>query len=858
MTQHIDPDELAFAQEHPHAYAAIQYALRGWRVLPVHWITEHGNCTCLAGGQAACVSAGKHPYEPDWPNAATSEITEVITIWGAAPLANVGIATGRTSGVFVIDVDEGVRPDGTYKQGLESKLALEDQYGDFPSTYTVRTGGGGCQFYFSVPDGYSIKTLSRAFGPDLPDIDVRGDGGMVVAPPSVSGRGPYMVEVPGEVADPPLWLIDLLLQRGIMEPLALPQDPVDPTTDPVTAVEPTEAPGWLAGSIETKLEEVRNAPEGEGNQTINRIAFMIGQYVPHGWISRAEAEERLLEAVQSWAHPHPQAAYTIRRAVHQGMQEPYTAVADRTTGPGVTVSNDANAATWLRHEIGQGELSCLFRRDGVLVHTPRIGEAGYIMPPAEEAEQGVHPGPAQVRPVTTKHVKSLVEVRYNVVKGRNRTPCLFPWKAAESAVSAAEIGEGTPNLRELNGITHTPVLRPDGTVLDTPGYDEPTGLLYLPEVGLDVPSVPEQPTMEEVHDALKFIMSAVDQFPFVSDRDRANWLAAMFTPMLRPLLPPPYPWFVISAPQPGSGKTLLAKMIGIVHGMTTRGMLPESSDEQRKLFTSVLTATTAPVVLFDNMRGVIRSSELEKLLTSVTHSDRILGQSKEVALANDRLWLGTGNNAKIGGDLARRTWPIVIDPHQPDPHLRTGFVIADLEAWMYEHRGEYLAALLTVARGWVLAGQPAEIIRSDSYATWDGSMRGLMDWCGGPAGFGQSDAASVTISNEDDTEWAEFLEALYEVFGEQPFTARNVLEHLPQQARVNGHEKTILVENLPTDLADRYGKAATDGGFVKSLGKWLGNRDGRYADGWSVRGSRVGKHAVKFIVTPPAEDGERA
>jgi bifunctional DNA primase/polymerase-like protein len=856
MTQHTDPDELAFAREYPHAYAAIGYAQRGWRVLPVHRINEHGRCTCLAGGQARCVSAGKHPMEPDWPDKATTEVSEIIDTWGPNRLANVGIATGRTSGIFVVDVDEGVRPDGTYKQGLESKLALEDQYGDFPQTYTVRTGGGGCQYYFAMPDGYSIKTIAKAFGDERPDIDIRGDGGMVVAPPSVSGRGPYRVEIQGEVADPPMWMVDLLLQRGIMEPLDLPVDPVDSSTgEDGPAVEPSEAPGWLASSIDTKLEEVRNAPEGEGNQTINRIAFMIGQYVPHGWISQDEAVERLVEAVNSWAHPHPQASYTIRRAVRQGMAEPYTAVADRTTGPGVTVSNDANAATWLRHEIGQGELSCLFRRDGVLVHTPRIGEAGYIMPPPDEAEQGVHPGPAQVRPVSTKHVKSLVEVRYNVVKGRNRTPCLFPWKAAESAVSAAEIGEGTPNLRELHGITHTPVLRPDGTVLDAPGYDEPTGLLYLPEDGLHVPPVPDQPTMEEVHDALKFILSAVDQFPFVDDRDRANWLAGMFTPLLRPLLPPPYPWFVISAPQPGSGKTLLAKMIGIVHGLTIRGMLPESADEQRKLFTSILATTTAPVVLFDNMRGVVRSSELEKLLTSATHSDRILNQSKEVALTNDRLWLGTGNNAKIGGDLARRTWPIVIDPHQPDPHLRTGFLIADLEAWMYEHRGEYLAALLTVARGWVLAGCPAEIIRSDSYATWDGSMRGLMDWAGGPAGFGQSDEASSKISNEDDAEWAEFLEALHDVFGTRPFTARQVLEHLPQQARVHGHDRTLLVENLPGDLADRYGRPGSDGGFVKSLGKWLGNRDGRYADGWTVHAARSGKHAVRYVVTPP-EGGE--
>lgn len=340
MTSAInDPDEAAFAQEHPRAYAAIQYALRGWRVLPVHWITEHGRCTCLAGGQAACASAGKHPLDPGWPDEATTDVDEIILIWGQSPEANIGIATGSASGFFVVDVDEGVRADGTYKQGLESLIDLTDQYEELPETRAHQTGGGGTQYLFTMPDGYTIKSLSRgknlepALGAEYPDIDIKGDGGMVVAPPSVSGRGPYRVETDAEVAEAPQWLLDLLLQRGIMEPLEAPRDPA-PAPDPAPNQQ-TPVPRWFAQSLADKLAEVRDAPDGQGNDTINRVAYMIGQYVPHGWIEFADAERQLREAVNTWQFPHPKAAYTIRRALTEGTQEPYrlTSPAPSGTGP---------------------------------------------------------------------------------------------------------------------------------------------------------------------------------------------------------------------------------------------------------------------------------------------------------------------------------------------------------------------------------------------------------------------------------------------------------------------------------------------------------------------------------------------
>jgi hypothetical protein len=126
-----------------------------------------------------------------------------------------------------------------------------------------------------------------------------------------------------------------------------------------------------------------------------------------------------------------------------------------------------------------------------------------------------------------------------------------------------------------------------------------------------VPPIPAQPTPDEIRAAVELILTPIAEFPFVSEDDRATWIGLLFTPALRPLLRGPYPMGVITATNPGSGKTLLAKMIRTVHGGVQRGEMPRDADELRKAITATLIDTTGPVITFDNLTGVIRSSVLE-------------------------------------------------------------------------------------------------------------------------------------------------------------------------------------------------------------------------------------------------------
>lgn len=182
--------------------AALEYASRGWPVVPVHPILADRSCGCR---KADCDDAGKHPIWKDWPNAATVEPAAIRASWNEFPLAGVGIVTGQRSGLFVFDVDT--------KPGKRGDLTLEDlerAHGRLPYSVRARTGSGGLHIYFILPEGRSVSNHSPFAG-----IDIRGTGGYVVAPPSPhasGGRYEWLDGGPEECSlEPaPEWLLEML------------------------------------------------------------------------------------------------------------------------------------------------------------------------------------------------------------------------------------------------------------------------------------------------------------------------------------------------------------------------------------------------------------------------------------------------------------------------------------------------------------------------------------------------------------------------------------------------------------------------------------------------------------------------
>jgi hypothetical protein len=186
----------------PLLYAALSYAARGWMVIPLHWPLGGGRCSCA---DAACASPGKHPIFGRWEWHASNEPHTLRSWWAQAPRANVGVATGA-SGLVVLDVDG--------PEGIASLKALAAENRPLPRTLKFRTGSGGLHLIFKDPS-FSVPSRRSL----RPKLDVRGDGGLICAPPSLHASGRRYEEIGGalEPAEIPRWL-SILIRRSPRSP----------------------------------------------------------------------------------------------------------------------------------------------------------------------------------------------------------------------------------------------------------------------------------------------------------------------------------------------------------------------------------------------------------------------------------------------------------------------------------------------------------------------------------------------------------------------------------------------------------------------------------------------------------------
>jgi hypothetical protein len=199
---------------------ALWYTARGWHVFPVFEPIAPGVCSCPKG--EACKRVGKHPRTPHGLSDATIEPATITEWWARWPNANIGVATGKISGIFVLDQDG---PRGS--AFLHARLLLADEQGfgpirSFPATLYSTTGRLlGVHYIFKYPDeGGNVSNSTGRVGPKL---DTRGDGGYFIAPPSTHECGRVYA-----------WRNDL---------------------------EPAEAPEWLLRRARTRIQAV--AAEGE-------------------------------------------------------------------------------------------------------------------------------------------------------------------------------------------------------------------------------------------------------------------------------------------------------------------------------------------------------------------------------------------------------------------------------------------------------------------------------------------------------------------------------------------------------------------------------------------------------------------
>ena len=279
----------------------------------------------------------------------------------------------------------------------------------------------------------------------------------------------------------------------------------------------------------------------------------------------------------------------------------------------------------------------------------------------------------------------------------------------------------------LHAVVSSPTLRPDGTVIDTAGYDPSTHLLF--ESNETFPPIPTSASKDDAAEAVKKLLEPIREFPFVSETDRAAALAAILTPVARHAIDGPCPMFGVLAPAPGTGKSLLVDacaMIATGHRSQVRSAKLRE-EETDKVFTSIV-LEAPPVVNFDNAEGRFGSATMAAALTTTNYSGRLLGVNQTISAPIRSTFFVTGNNIVFDGDTYRRVVPVLLDAKIERPENRE-FEQANLMRHIRDHRPDYYMAALTVLSAFFRAGRPLHgDPRMGSFEEWDDLVRSAVIW----------------------------------------------------------------------------------------------------------------------------------
>lgn len=451
---------------------------------------------------------------------------------------------------------------------------------------------------------------------------------------------------------------------------------------------------------------------------------------------------------------------------------------------------------------------------------------------------------ATMHPVDKGSFRDLIQITCRTVsrvEGAQGVVQTFGWPDVSSMDAVASRADYFARLERL---VQAPFVRPDGSIVTSPGYDEATRTLLMPDECFEGMTIPETPTPDEVSAAREFLLTEwLGDFPLDEQADRANLLALVLTPAIRGMMPRA-PMAVVDGLQMGVGKNLLADVLLTVYtGQAARPMnFVDDHDELRKQITSAF-RTGAPFFVFDEA-PVVQGAALAQALTAETWQDRILGVSTMANFPNRVTWISLGNNVQVKGDITRRVYRIALRPRYANPHERRaetfrhpGTSGLDLLTWTGKHRKELLTAILTLVRAWYAADQPypKRGVSFGSFEIWERMLGGILEVAGVEDFLGN---LKVWRSESDfDTQyWTNHMEWLREQFTDQPFRTGDVRA----KALTIGLDHYAAPPKLDDPTEKTYGKA---------LGEAYGRVRGRRYNGlWLDRVGTAHGHVSVYRV----------
>lgn len=722
---------------------------------------------------------GKIPTEKSWASR-KRESKDLAAKWAEA--GNVGIRTGKHSGgLVVVDIDRGA----------------DVAEFDLPDTVTVRTGNGGFHLYFQHKG-----TLRNSAGKIAKKVDIRADGGQVVAVGSVhdktkktyryaSGLSPAEIEV----AKLPKWICERLKSKKPTKGKAKRKRPAG---DP-------DAEAYAKAALESESERVASAGHGERNDTLNRAAFSIGTLVGAGALDERIAAATLETAADICGLIEDDGLTsvqtTIKSGIRSGMKEPRDIPnrpgglpefpdepeEETTTRDGVPPEEDCPPTS---DKKGAPRVDVIREQPAIMIPGTHLTKKGYrevgndafaqsvlkcLPPDAIYNRGGVlveivgDPGYRKLQVLTSDRMRLIMDRNMRLIqwsRKNKKIQQIYRNATRDWAKLALAAGTDSTHIRPLNLFTNYPIYMPSWE-LAKPGWHEGTYYDEPPELSGIKPRVSM---------SWSIIEDLLVDFPFANEADMENFVSLLITPLIRPAVLGNVPLFLIKSSLPRTGKTKLAEQVlgGLYIGEETPAMQWSTNEDERdKRILSILKQGDT-ILHVDNVNHYMDSPALASLVTSKYYSGRLLGQSQMLRLENTLTIVATANNPRATGEIVKRTVPITLQPASETPELRDDFKHPHLFKHILNRRANVWSWMLGMVERYKEAGMPATKMKMGGFEGWMAAMSGIMH-CGNAMKWMSNWRQWVAEADPEGEDLREFVNQWWAKYGNSACHARELL-----------------------------------------------------------------------------------
>lgn len=767
------------------------------------------------------------------------------------------IERGRNLGIrlpddmLVVDVDP-----RNFDEGRDVLAEFEERIGVkldlWPQT---KTGSGGLHVFMKVPPGTHVRNELEEFR----GIEFKAFGRQVVAPGSIhpgTGRAYKLQDPLDEIGDPdsaPSALLDLIARQ---KPSATASDDAVFEPEEISQILQLADPALFQRYEEEWLPMLMGVHALSGGHAMAEVIE---------WSERDPkfAEEAEFEVVKRWSgfDAKGNAGGRVGWGTFFGLLDRCPEAQERAwlvyRGDPAEDFDEIDLGDYrdfgaerpeiiqrpgsLNEIVAQAEEALVaYEKDAILQRGAELVRPAVL--DSDQSEDGVarRKGSTVLLPVNeawlTARLARVASWKSLRTKGDEVSKVPADPKAIYGRTLLAKVGEwGFPSITAL--VTAPTFDVATGRLIDRPGHDGPTGVLAVFDPA-DFPPIRENVGHQDAKAALKRVEhELLRSFPFVDEASRSVAVSAFLTALLRTMMRTA-PMHCFDAPTAGTGKSKLADMAAVLAtGIPAPAMsLGKTEEETEKRIVSALRRGDQ-VLLMDNVEPhqEVAGDCLASALTQERYQCRILGQSEVQTLSTRALFMATGNNLTIRGDMCRRVVKCRIDARTERPEEREfGFDPVSVAA---EKRGELASDLLTAIKAYFEARRPCDPKHVGSFEDWT-CIRGLLIWCGYAdpaltmADLRQSDPAGAGAR--------ETLETWREVYGEKWVTARELHDAYLADGEGGGASAVwqLVVENLADGKAD-----------VPWLGRKLAAKRDTIAGGLVLVVDRSGRSA-RFRVLP--------